>query len=108
MSTVRVSTIRLIGRVFRITAVKAVHLLTFPSVPAASLSGSRIPASASGIQPSFRELTSLQSIEAFHEKSFLPTFFERLKVSTRRNASPDCKLYPISIHRAVWRRVSVQ
>jgi hypothetical protein len=61
MATIGVSSFRPIGRVFRITAVKAVHPLTIPSVPASSLSGSRIPASASGIQSSFREFTSPQS-----------------------------------------------
>jgi len=108
MATVCVSACRPVGRVFSNTAVKAVHLLTFPSVPAASLSGSRIPASASGIQPSFRELTSPQSSEAFYQKSFLPTFFERLKLSTRRNAPLDCKLYPICINRDVLCRVAIR
>ena len=108
MATVWVSTFRPIGRVFRITAVKAVHLLTIPSLPASGRPGPRIPASASGIQSSFRELTSPQSSEAFHQTSFLPTFFERLEISTRRSASLDCKLYPISINWDVWCRVAIR
>jgi hypothetical protein len=102
------SRFRPIGRVFQITAVKIVHLLTILSVPASGWPGPGLPASASGIQSSFRQLTSPQSSEAFHQTSFLPTYFERWKLSTRKNYSLNCKLYPISIHRAVWCRVPVQ
>jgi len=81
MATVWVAIFRPIGRVLSNTAVKIVHLLTIPSSPASGRSGSRTPANASGIEPSFRELTSPQSSEAFHQKSCLSTFFERLKLS---------------------------
>ena len=108
MATVCVSIIRPIGRLFHITTVKAVHPLTFLSLPASDWAGPRLPASASRIQPPFRELTSSQSIKACHQTSFLPAFFERLKLSTRRKDSLNCKLHPISFNRAVWRRVPVQ
>jgi len=52
MSTVRVSTIRLIGRVFRITAVKAVHLLTTLFLLASGLPGPEsLPAPLASIAP---------------------------------------------------------
>ena len=105
---IRFSRFRPIGRVFQITVVKAVHLLTILSLPASGWPGPRIPASASRTQPSFRELTSPQSSKASHQTSFLPTFFERLKVSTRRNAPLDCKFYLTCIDRAVWCRVTVR
>lgn len=102
------SRFRPIGRVFQITAVEIVHLLTSRSVPASSLSGSKIPASASGIQSSFRKLTSPQSSEAFHQTSCLPTYFELGKLSTRKNTSLNCKLSPISVNRAVWCRIAIR
>src|SRR3989304_377609 len=97
MSTIGVSTFRSIGRVLRIIAVKVVHLLTILSLLASGLPGPRIHASASGMDTSFQEPTSPQSSKASHQKAFLLTFFERLKLSTRRNASLDCELYPIAI-----------
>ena len=96
------------GRVFHITTVKVVHPLTIRSLPASGWPGPRLPDSVSRTQPSFRELTPPQSIKACHQTSFLPAFFERLKLSTRRKDSLNRKLSPISIHRAVWRRVPVQ
>jgi hypothetical protein len=56
----------------------------------------------------FQELTSPQSSEASPQKPFLLTLFERLKISTRSNDSPDCKHYMICIDRAVWCRVVTQ
>lgn len=108
MATVCVFIFCPIGRVFHNTTVKAVHPLTIPSLPASGWPGPRFPASAARIQPSFRELTPPQLSEAFQQSSFIPAFFERLKVSTRNNDSLNGKLYPISINRAVWRRVPVQ
>ena len=68
MSIAGVSTFRPIGRVFHITAVKAVHPLTILSLPASGWPGPRPPASASRTQPSLQDLTPPQSIEACHQK----------------------------------------
>jgi hypothetical protein len=90
MATVCVFVFCPIGRVFHITTVKAVHPLTFRSMPASGWPGPRLPASASRTQPSFPELRPSQSIESALLKSLLPTFFERRKFWN------------------VWRRVPVQ
>lgn len=78
-ANIRFSRFRPIGRVFHNTTVKAVPPLTILSLPALGWPVPGVPASARRTQPSFRDLTPLQSIEAYYQTSFLPAFFERLK-----------------------------